>query len=681
MLLVAVVASGLAQQSSDSQRTGGEDSTRTDRRLNNLRRFRNRNRANKETENSEARESGRGAVSRSRLANQDKIAERRRELLQRNGVSRRRKVVKTEVNEIPEEQTKKPVQNIRIRTTTEKSIEVIPVERITNNDQEIISAALDYDVEEEKTPFTGLSEVRPLSRPSGFRSSNEQVFCLNSNLIFNVTFKIVSVKFKKTTAAPEEKDFAPTQAPRRRFQPNRNSVRKGLLGRRPATQAPAAPEVETTTKVILLSQASDALKALLKTATANEAVEVPAEVQTNAVDEDLPEDAKSAVLEMEEDNGHIKATPAPRGRARGDRRRVRVNIRGRGQQRPRTEDSEDTEAPRQSTGSRRDRFRSFPARQGGSRDIGSRPSGIRNRIVTPRTQTTQRVEAVEVVAPVTEAATEATRFEARPTVAAPVVNTPARIPDFKIFDDFEGFTFPTPVRAPPTTAAPARQAAEVPRSQASPVPVPGQSQFTLQQNFVRQQPQQFAPAPVQQPQPQRAQPVPQPQPAPVQRPQTPLRPAPVPQAVPARQPVPQQTVFAQQPQQPAPAQPQRVQPFVAFNNQQFQSLTPQQPQQPQAANRFQPQAAAPQQAGSFNLLNPSNFQAFDAQFGGSVPTNNARPVSASNIFAQPQSALLQGRDVLVNPFSGQQPSVFGQQQNLFGQQPATSNNFQAFRSG
>ena len=174
-MLVAVVASGLAQQSSDSQRTGGEDSTRTDRRLNNLRRFRNRNRSNKETETSDARESGRGSVSRSRLANQDKIAERRRELLQRNGVSRRRKVVKTEVNEIPEEQTKAPVQNIRIRTTTEKSIEVIPVERITNNDQEIISAALDKDVDEEKTPFSGLSEVRPLSRPSGFRSSNEQV--------------------------------------------------------------------------------------------------------------------------------------------------------------------------------------------------------------------------------------------------------------------------------------------------------------------------------------------------------------------------------------------------------------------------------------------------------------------------------------------------------------------------
>ena len=179
MLLVAVVASGLAQQSSDSQRTGGEDSSRTDRRLNNLRRFRNRNRSNKETEDSESKPSGRGAASRSRLGDQDKIAERRRKLLQRNGVSRRRKVEKTEVNEIPEEQTKKPIQNIRIRTTTEKSIEVIPVERITNNDQEIINAALDYDVDEEKTPFSGVSEVRPLSRPSGFRSSNEQVFCIN----------------------------------------------------------------------------------------------------------------------------------------------------------------------------------------------------------------------------------------------------------------------------------------------------------------------------------------------------------------------------------------------------------------------------------------------------------------------------------------------------------------------
>merc|ERR1719266_175121 len=142
VLLVAVVASGLAQQSSDRQRTGGEDNTRTDRRLNALRRFRSRNRSNKETENQE-KESGRGSVPRSRLADQDKIAERRRELLQRNGVSRRRKVVRNEVNEIPEEQTKKPVQNIRIRTTTEQSreIEEIPVERITNNNQEIIYRA------------------------------------------------------------------------------------------------------------------------------------------------------------------------------------------------------------------------------------------------------------------------------------------------------------------------------------------------------------------------------------------------------------------------------------------------------------------------------------------------------------------------------------------------------------
>ena len=175
--------------------------------------------------------------------------------------------------------------------------------------------------------------------------------------------KIVRINFKKTTAAPEE-DSAPTQTPRRRFQPNRNIVRKGLLGRRPATQAPATRQIETTTKVLLLSQASDALKALLQTANADETVENP-DAQINAVEEDLSEDAEAALLEMEEDNGHIKATPRPRGRGRGDRRRVRVNIRGRGQQRPRTEDSAATEAPRQSTGSRRDRFRSFPTRQGG----------------------------------------------------------------------------------------------------------------------------------------------------------------------------------------------------------------------------------------------------------------------------------------------------------------------------
>merc|ERR1712083_784591 len=75
-------------------------------------------------------------------------------------------------------------------------------------------------------------------------------------------------------------------------------------------------------------------------------------------------------------------------------------------------------------------------------------------------------------------------------------------------------------------------------------------------------------------------------------------------------------------------------------------------QLPAITQQFQtsPQQVLPQ--NSFNLLNTKNFQAFDAQFGGSVPTNPGASQLASNIFAQPQTALLQGRDVLVNPQNG-----------------------------
>ena len=70
---------------------------------------------------------------------------------------------------------------------------------------------------------------------------------------------------------------------------------------------------------------------------------------------------------------------------------------------------------------------------------------------------------------------ETTRFETRPTVAAPAESsTQARILDFQVFDDLEGFTFP--VRAPPTTAPAAPRATEMPRSQ----PQPAQAQSQVQ---------------------------------------------------------------------------------------------------------------------------------------------------------------------------------------------------------
>merc|ERR1719232_537970 len=430
---------------------------------------------------------------------------------------------------------------------------VILVEKIGNNDNEIINAILDRDEEAARKPFTGTSEVRTISSPNGIRTGNEQ---------------IVRISFKKpttTTPAPVKEEEEEQVTPfRRRFQANRGSFRKGSLGRRlgrPSTEAPTTTTAfPTTTKVFLLSQANDALKALLKTA--NEPVETT-DLLTNTIEEEEerplePAEVESAVLEMEEDNGKVTVAPSTRSRGRGDRRRVRVNVRGRGRGQQRTS-GDKQEAPRQSTPSR-DRFRSFPARQnsGRSNPVNNDPR-TRSRIVTPRT-TTPEIQTI--------ASTEETRFETRPTVSPiTTTTTPSRsLNTFKVFDDFEGFTFPAPIRAPPTTTETAQVVTELPRS------VPVQSQFTLQQSFVAAQPQ---PQVVQQPTPAPAQTF---VPAPTLAPQRQAQPA-----FPQRQPQPafiqQQQPVAQQPQRVAPApqqpqQPQRVQPFVAFNNQQFQTVTP-----------------------------------------------------------------------------------------------------------
>merc|ERR1712117_759992 len=106
------------------------------------------------------------------------------------------------------------------------------------------------------------------------------------------------------------------------------------------------------------------------------------------VEEDLDEDAEAAVLEMEEDNGHVSPAPLE------ERRRLRVRGRARGsirKKQQKTGDKDEVEAPRQTV--TRDRFRSFPARQNSGRSqsaparSNSRPPpGSRSRVVTARTQ-------------------------------------------------------------------------------------------------------------------------------------------------------------------------------------------------------------------------------------------------------------------------------------------------------
>ena len=162
VLVLAVVSSSLAQQSSQS---GGQKS---DRRLA-LRRFRSRNRDNEKSD--EARENRRQNPR--KLANQEEIIKRRKELLQRNNITRRKNLTrKPAVNEVEEETTKRTV---RIKSPSVQ--DDVVVEKISNNDRDIISKVLSQaDAEEANSaPFSGRSEVRTLSAPSGFRSANEQV--------------------------------------------------------------------------------------------------------------------------------------------------------------------------------------------------------------------------------------------------------------------------------------------------------------------------------------------------------------------------------------------------------------------------------------------------------------------------------------------------------------------------
>merc|ERR1712168_1279417 len=541
-LLVFTLTLCLAQQ---SDRTGGSD-----RRLS-LRRFSNR----KKVENT--RSNGRVKASAD-------ILEKRKQLFQRN--PSRRRNLSTESRSKAEENVRVRTTTERVRTTTEAFVEVEPpVENISNNDQEIIDLVLDKQDQEEGSgiPFKGVSEVRTISSPSGFRSSNEQ---------------IVRISFKKTTEKPvvedetnviAQKEIKTTAIPRRKL-----AGRRRLGIRRKGQQSVSSKGRVSTTedRKFKNSEASNPLKNLLKIASNDKAEEKTLEpVDIEAAIKEMKEDnmiektsdIEAAIHEMKEDNGRAR----PRSRSRGNSPRrlagsARVNVRGRNGQRQ----------PSQRVTTRKEskpNFRSFPARQNTNTGrVSQRP--------TPRQ-----------------------RFETRPTVSptqADFAPTPT--------ESFQGFDFSTPTIQQHTVT-------EAPRST-----------FQLNQNFqgINQnviEDQQIISA--------AAKPV---------------------------QPSPQVNPFEQL---SAPIQPQVT------------SLSPQAPA-PAITQQFQtgPQQVLPQ--NSFNLLNAKNFKAFDAQFGGSVPTNPGASQLASSIFAQPQTALLQGRDVLVNPQNGFQTTPV--QAGQVFQQPA-----------
>merc|ERR1712123_316787 len=525
-LVVLSISLAWAQQ---SEETGGSD-----RRIS-LRRFSNR----KKVENT--RNAGRGKASAD-------ILEKRKQLFQRNP-TRRRNFGKVESRDKNEERG----ESLRVRTTTTTEA-YLEVER--NEEEEI------------KPPFKGVSEVRTVSSPSGFRSSNEQ---------------IVRVSFKKTTTQPiqtTEKEITTTQKPRRN-QPVKVTGRRRLGIRRRGQNSRNNSQRVTVAPVknrkFQDNGSSNPLNNLLKIASENDATEESLEpVDMEAAIKEMkddnmiekPSDIEAAIQEMKEDNRNIE--PKTRLRGNSPRRLAgsgRVNGRGRNGQRQ----------PAQRVTGRKEskpNFRSFPARQN------------TGRASQAKTTTTRP--------------TPSQRFEARPTVS------PTQ-QDFAPTQLFQGFDFPTP-------GTPASQP-----NQFNIVTEAPRNSFQLDQNFRRNN---------------------------------------------------QNVIADQQVIAAAPLQPQPV------------PLTPQVPV-PRQQFQTNPQQVLPQ--NSFNLLSTNNFQAFDAQFGGSVPTNPGASQLASSIFAQPQTALLQGRDVLVNPRNGFQATplqpgqAFQQQaapQQVFQQQAAPQQAFQ-----
>merc|ERR1719427_2376718 len=413
-LLVFTLTLCLAQQ---SDRTGGSD-----RRLS-LRRFSNR----KKVENT--RSNGRVKASAD-------ILEKRKQLFQRN--PSRRRNLSTESRSKAEENERVRTTTERVRTTTETFVEVEPpVENISNNDQEIIDLVLDNQDQDKgsETPFNGVSEVRTVSSPSGFRSSNEQ---------------IVRISFKKTTENPlqteetegERKNLI-TQTENQTKKPRRNPAGRRRLGIRrkgqTSGQTPGRSSV-IENRNFKNSAISSPLKNLLQIASdEKEEGEIlePADIEAaikEMKDDNMIEktsDIEAAIHEMKEDNGRAK----PRNRSRGNSPRriagsARVNVRGRNGQRQPSQ----RVTPRKES---KPNFRSFPARQNTNTGRISQPTSSETR-PTPRQ-----------------------RFETRPTVS------PTQ-QDFAPTESFQGFDFSTPA----IQQRPVNLVTEAPRST-----------FQLDQNF------------------------------------------------------------------------------------------------------------------------------------------------------------------------------------------------------
>merc|ERR1719347_1292994 len=360
LVLVAAVCStgSLAQQ---SEETGGK--RLADRRTQLLKRFQSRRKVEKSLINNR----------RKITASEDDL-EKRRQLFQRNPL-RRRKPANSRDNEIFPAKSSTRTSS-RIVPTTRPTLpprniplEVDPtVERISNSDRDIQSLVLQntVDEEEEAKPFIGISEVKPISNPSGFRSSNEQ---------------IVRISFKKkpTTAAPEIiEENEVTLAPIRKF------FRTKFSGKQ--FTRPTSIKNDGNERNNIALGKNKALQALLKTASETEATSLP-EVFTDAPQvKNMPVEVKAAMREMEEDNQKSREESPRKLNALLKRvNRFRGRSRGRGNNRIAPKSEEDI--PAKETPRRITNFRSFPQKNNRDRVRGSFPA---RRINNVRVQQTTR---------------------------------------------------------------------------------------------------------------------------------------------------------------------------------------------------------------------------------------------------------------------------------------------------
>jgi len=591
VVVVAVCSTGsLAQQ---SQGTGG--SSLPDRRTQLLKRFQSRRKA----ENS-LKKTRKGSASEEDLA-------RRRLLFQRNPL-RGRKPSSSGSNAITSSRQKNSrVTPARIRPTTTRAptnppapafppsnaiVDLEPtVVRISNSDRDIQNLVLQKPDNKDKKqkPFTGVSEVKTLSEPSGFRSLNEQ---------------IVRISFKQTTTSKpvvqEEEEINQRQIPSRRklFRPRP----KGLgFPRRNTLNKPEKEEERVL-------EPSDALQALLQTASESDLTEESKEVKEEKPEKKFPIEMEAAIREMKEDSQPL------RGRSDSPRKlnallnrvnKIRSNLRGRTGQRRKVPNiatrTNEEESPRAKTN-----FRSFPARQSAGRN----PSRGRGSLpLRPASRTEQLVptQAPEILRQNTEI------FTAAPFTLPPVAETTftptqaitIELTEEEIFpegrDKFfaDNGIFPTLQDAELEAERRNKEvlrtlqnqfANEAPRTQQTFQSNTGANQF---QPAVRNQIQQGAPVPFQ------------------SRPQ-----------VPARLNTPSAGQAAQNP---------------------------------------------------FGLLNTNNFQAFDSQFGGAVPSSPGAAKLNSNIFTRPQTQQqFQPQQSRFQPQPQQfqpQPQQFQPQQQQFQPQP------------